>query len=444
MYYQRRVAFYTLGCKLNYAETSSIGRRLQEHGFDQVSSDAIADYYVINTCSVTENADRECRQIVRQALRINGDAKIVVIGCYAQLKPDEIAKIPGVRLVLGANEKFNLHNHLEKLEWSDEPLVMKGTIDEVQHFAPSFSAGERTRVFLKVQDGCDYHCSFCTIPLARGTSRSQSIAKTLQSAEEALSTGVKEIVLTGVNVGDFGKTADGKERTAETFLDLLYRLDALPGIERLRISSIEPNLLTPDIIRFVASSSRFARHFHIPLQSGSDRILKYMRRKYLTALYRERLELIRECMPDAGIGADVIVGFPGERETDFQETVTFISTLPVSYLHVFTYSERENTRALQYDEAVPVAVRKQRNRVLRDLSEQKRVSFYKQMSGTVRPVLWESAEQDGEILGYTDNYIRVSAPAGTRIVNQITPELLGDFSETSTRLRVSHFTSQFV
>lgn len=442
MYYNHRVAFHTLGCKLNYAETSAIGRTLQEHGYEIVAFDSVADYYVVNTCSVTENADKECRQIVRQAQRINPLSKIIIIGCYAQLKPEEISRIPGVHLVLGAAEKFSLHKHLDRLEDEIQPVVIRGPIGEVQQFYPSFASGERTRAFLKVQDGCDYHCSFCTIPLARGASRSQSVSETVQKAREAAATGVKEIVLTGVNIGDFGKTPDGLTRTQETFYDLITRMEDVAGVERFRISSIEPNLLTPQIIRFVSQSEKFVPHFHIPLQSGSDQILKFMRRKYLRALYKERIDSIRDVMPDAGIGVDVIVGFPGEQAEHFQDTVDFLSSLPVSYLHVFTYSERDNTRAVQMEGVVPVSERKMRNKVLRQLSEGKRREFYDQMIGTTRKVLWEAAEADGAVTGYTDNYVRVSAASNTRMVNTITPELLGDFDKTDSRLEAVQLETQ--
>lgn len=410
MYYNRKIALTTLGCKLNYSETSAIGRALSEHGYQRVDFSEYADYYVINTCSVTENADKQTRYVVKTALRTNPDAKVIVIGCYAQLKPDEIASIPGVSMVLGANEKFKLHEHLDKLQEVAAPIVLNGAIDDVAFYSDAFSHGDRTRTFLKVQDGCDYMCSFCTIPLARGRSRSNSIANTVELAQKAAATGVKEIVLTGVNIGDFGKTPDGYERTSENFYQLLQQLDQIEGVERWRISSIEPNLLTDEIITFVAQSGRFAPHFHIPLQSGSDRILKYMRRKYLTPLYRERVETIRRLMPHACIGVDVIVGFPGETDEEFHTTYDFISSLDVSYLHVFTYSERANTRALHITPVVPKAVRKERNEMLRILSEKKKRAFYGQHLNTERRVLWEMENDGGTMYGFTDNYIKVGTP----------------------------------
>ncbi|MBS1683402.1 MAG: tRNA (N(6)-L-threonylcarbamoyladenosine(37)-C(2))-methylthiotransferase MtaB [Bacteroidetes bacterium] len=407
MYYNRKIALTTLGCKLNYSETSAIGRALSEHGYQRVDFSEHADYYVINTCSVTENADKQTRYVVKTALRTNPDAKVIVIGCYAQLKPDEIASIPGVSMVLGANEKFKLHEHLDKLEEAEAPVVLNGVIDDVAFYSDAFSHGDRTRTFLKIQDGCDYMCSFCTIPLARGKSRSNSIAKTVELAKKAAATGVKEIVLTGVNLGDFGKTPDGNERTSENFYQLIQELDKIESVERWRISSIEPNLLTDEIIAFVAKSDKFAPHFHIPLQSGSDRILKYMRRKYLTPLYRERVETIKRLMPHACIGVDVIVGFPGETDEEFRTTYDFISSLDVSYLHVFTYSERANTRALNITPVVPKATRKERNEMLRILSEKKKRAFYEQHLDTERRVLWEMENDGGTMYGFTDNYIKV-------------------------------------
>ncbi len=410
MYYNRKIALTTLGCKLNYSETSAIGRALTEHGYQRVDFSEAADYYVINTCSVTENADKQTRYVVKTALRTNPDARVIVIGCYAQLKPDEIASIPGVSMVLGANEKFKLHEHLDKLEEADAPIVLNGAIDDVAFYSDAFSHGDRTRTFLKVQDGCDYMCSFCTIPLARGKSRSNSIAKTVELAEKAAATGVKEIVLTGVNLGDFGKTPDGNERTSENFFQLIQELEKIESVQRWRISSIEPNLLTDEIIAFVAKSEKFAPHFHVPLQSGSDRILKYMRRKYLTPLYRERVQTIKRLMPHACIGVDVIVGFPGETEEEFRTTYDFINSLDVSYLHVFTYSERGNTRALNITPVVPKAIRKERNEMLRILSEKKKRAFYEQHLNTERRVLWEMENDGGTMYGFTDNYIKVGTP----------------------------------
>lgn len=408
MYYNRKVALTTLGCKLNFSETSQIGRSLADNGYVRVDFSEHADYYVINTCSVTENADKQTKSIVRMALRTNPEAKVVVIGCYAQLKPAEIAAIPGVKMVLGAKEKFNLHEHLEKLSAEEKTIILNSPIEEVNSFKSAFSFGERTRAFLKVQDGCDYKCSFCTIPLARGQSRSSSIEMVLKTAQEVASTGVKEVVLTGVNIGDFGKTPDGNERTEETLFHLIQELEKIEGIERWRISSIEPNLLTEDIIRFVAKSEKFMPHFHIPLQSGSDQILKFMRRKYLTKLYRERIELIKTVMPHACIGVDVIVGFPGETEEEFLKTYEFINSLDVSYLHVFTYSERANTKALGISPVVPQAERKKRNEMLRILSAKKRNEFYRKHIGNAQKVLWEAENDMGLMYGFTENYIKVA------------------------------------
>lgn len=410
MYYNRKVALTTLGCKLNFSETSQIGRSLADNGYVRVDFSECADFYVINTCSVTENADKQTKSVVRTALRTNPDAKIIVIGCYAQLKPEEIAQIQGVNMVLGAKEKFNIHEHLDKLSEQAEPIVLNSPIEEINSFKSAFSFGERTRAFLKVQDGCDYKCSFCTIPLARGASRSTSIANVLKTAKEVAKTGIKEVVLTGVNIGDFGKTPDGEEYTEENLFQLIQELEKIEGIERWRISSIEPNLLTEDIIRFVSKSKKFMPHFHIPLQSGSDRILKFMRRKYLTKLYRERIELIKKNIPHACIGVDVIVGFPGETEEEFLKTYSFINSLDVSYLHVFTYSERANTRALDIQPVIPQAERKKRNEMLRILSAKKRNAFYQAHIGTIQTVLWEAENDMGLMYGFTENYIKVARP----------------------------------
>lgn len=419
MYYQRKFALHTLGCKLNFAETSAIGRSLTDAGYQKVDFSERADYYVINTCSVTQNADKETRQIVKLAKRTNPDSRIIIVGCYAQLKPEEISSIPGVNLVLGANEKFKIADYLEGLKDKEHTEVISSPIDDVNFYADAFSQGERTRSFLKVQDGCDYFCSFCTIPLARGKSRSNSIAKTLEVAQKVVDSGVKEIVLTGVNLGDFGKTPDGETRTDESFFDLIQILDKMEGVERWRISSIEPNLLTNDIIGFVALSKTFMPHFHIPLQSGSDKILKLMRRKYLSKLYRERVETIKKAMPHACIGVDVIVGFPGETEEQFLETYNFLNALDISYLHVFTYSERANTRALNIKPVVPLDVRKERNKMLRILSEKKKQQFYRQHTGTERPVLFEAENDNGWMYGFTDNYIKVALPYDDAMVNTI-------------------------
>ena len=429
MYYNRKIALTTLGCKLNFSETSAIGRTLTDNGYQKVEFSDRADYYIINTCSVTENADKQTRQVVKTALRTNPEAKVVVIGCYAQLKPEEIASIPGVSMVLGANEKFKLHEYLDHLDTAESTIVMNGDIDDVAFYSDAYSQGERTRTFLKVQDGCDYMCSFCTIPLARGKSRSNSIAKTVELAKKVATSGVKEIVLTGVNIGDFGKTPDGNKRTEEDLYGLIQELEKIDSVERWRISSIEPNLLTEDIISFVANSDKFMPHFHIPLQSGSDRILKYMRRKYLTKLYRERIETIKRLMPHACIGVDVIVGFPGETEEEFLATYDFINSLDVSYLHVFTYSERANTKALNLSPIVPMAERKKRNEMLRILSEKKKRAFYEQHLNSERKVLWEAENDEGKIYGFTDNYIKVVTSYDAALTNTIQTMSLSDISK---------------
>ncbi len=418
----RTVAFHTLGCKLNFSETSTIARQLTTAGYERIDFKESANVYVINTCSVTDHADASCRNIVRQALKTNPDAFIAVIGCYAQLKPQEIANIEGVDIVLGANEKFNIANYLETLGKAPEAGIHSCEIKDVKEFVPGYSSNDRTRTFLKIQDGCDYFCSFCTIPLARGRSRSESIENTLRSAQKAIDTGVKEIVLTGVNIGDFGADTD------ENFLQLIQRLDTIPGdVERFRISSIEANLLSDDIIRFCANSERFVPHFHIPLQSGSDGMLKKMRRRYDTDLYRNRIETITELMPHACIGVDVIVGHPGETEEEFSKTCHLLNELPISYLHVFTYSERPNTTAVrEKDAVVPISERKKRNRMLTILSEKKRRAFYGQFSGSERPVLFENENKDGWMSGYTDNYLRVRVPFDSTLAgNVIDTELTG-------------------
>jgi threonylcarbamoyladenosine tRNA methylthiotransferase MtaB len=408
----KTVAFYTLGCKLNFSETSTIARQFEKDGFVKTDFEKPADVYVINTCSVTDHADTKCRNIVRQALRNNPDAFIAVVGCYAQLKPEEIAEIPGVDIVLGANEKFNLPKFIEDNK-KEKAGIHACEIKEVKEFIPSWSASDRTRTFLKVQDGCDYFCAFCTIPLARGFSRSESIEKTVAYAREAAETGVKEIVLTGVNIGDFGNLTD------ENFLKLIKELDKVEGVERFRISSIEPNLLTDEIIEFVAASEKFVPHFHIPLQSGSDKILASMRRRYESKLYAERVVKIKQLMPDACIGADVIVGFPGETKEDFLQTYKFINELDVSYLHVFTYSERDNTTALRIKEVVPVEDRKRRNKMLTILSEKKKRHFYEQQKGKEFTVLFEQDNQHGMISGFTENYIRVKTEFDEILINQL-------------------------
>jgi threonylcarbamoyladenosine tRNA methylthiotransferase MtaB len=401
----RKAAFHTLGCKLNFSETSTLARQLGEAGYARVHLDDAPDVVVINTCSVTDHADAKCRNAVRRAMQSNPEAFVVVVGCYAQLKPSEITQIEGVDLVLGAGEKFNLVEHLEGASKGEEARALAGEIKEVRDFVPGFSSGDRTRTFLKVQDGCNYFCAFCTIPLARGRSRSATVADTVREAQKAVAAGAKEIVLTGVNIGDFG-TAHG-----ETLLDLIQALDGLDGVTRFRISSIEPNLLTDEIIAFVGQSERFQPHFHIPLQSGSDNILSAMRRRYRTELYRNRIARIRELMPEASIGVDVIVGFPGETDEEFMATVDFIKSLEISYLHVFTYSERPNTTALRIDDVVPVPVRKERNKTLRNLSLKAQRAQYEANLGKTVDVLFEDAEEDGLRMGYTSNYVRVAVPS---------------------------------
>jgi threonylcarbamoyladenosine tRNA methylthiotransferase MtaB len=415
------VAFHTLGCKLNFSETSTVARQLSEGGFARVNIDDTPDVVVINTCSVTDNADSKCRNFVRRSLKSNPIAYIVVIGCYAQLKPEEIASINGVDLVLGANEKFNLPSMLIDLSKKDSGLgeIRVGEIKEVRDFIPGFSSGDRTRTFLKVQDGCDYFCAFCTIPLARGRSRSGTIAQTLDSARDAIKRGAKEIVLTGVNIGDFGK-ANG-----ESLLELIKELDKLEGgIERYRISSIEPNLLSEDIIDFVAKSKKFMPHFHIPLQSGSDEILSAMRRRYRSDLYRSRVDYIRKKMPHAGIGVDVIVGFPGESDSRFKDTYDFVNSLNISYLHVFTYSERPNTTALRIDDVIPVQTRQNRNKMLRILSLKKQREHYEKFIGSISQVLIESSEDEDLVFGYTPEYVRVAVNMNTVSRNTTTSLLL--------------------
>jgi threonylcarbamoyladenosine tRNA methylthiotransferase MtaB len=415
----RTVAFHTLGCKLNYSETSSLSRMLETDGFKKKEFDEEADVYVINTCSVTENADKECRQIVRRIKRRAPESVIVITGCYAQLKPGEIATIPEVDMVLGASEKFNLSKHLKEYTKGDSTKICSCDIEELTGFNSSYSANDRTRAFLKVQDGCDYNCSFCTIPLARGHSRSDSINGVLRNVEELAKTGTKEIVLTGINLGDFGKGDNGGKIKAETFFDLIQELDKIEGIDRFRISSIEPNLLTNEIIEFVAGSNKFMPHFHIPLQSGSDKMLSLMRRRYKRTLYAERIDTIKRLMPHCCIGADVIVGFPSESDDDFKETFDFIHQLDISYLHVFTYSERANTYALNIAPVVPINIRNERNKSLRNLSYQKMQYFTERHRNQKRKVLFEGAQKNGLMDGYTDNYIKVQTPFRTEWINQI-------------------------
>lgn len=418
--FHRTAAFHTLGCKLNFAETSTIARQLTDAGYDKVSFDEKANVYVINTCSVTENADRECKLHVKRAMKANPEGLVVIVGCYAQLKPEEISQIEGVDLVLGAKEKFNILSYLDDLEKSEsEGVVHSCEIEETDFFIGSYSIGDRTRAFLKVQDGCDYKCTYCTIPLARGISRSDTIENVLKNATEIAARDIKEIVLTGVNIGDYGKGEFGNKRHEHTFLDLISELDKVDGIERIRISSIEPNLLKDESIELVSKSKSFVPHFHIPLQSGSDDLLKKMKRRYLTRLYNDRVNKIREVMPDAAIGVDVIVGFPGETEERFMETYNFLNDLPITYLHVFTYSERENTEAAAMDGVVPVAERKKRNKMLRILSEKKKMAFYQTQLGKTLPVLWEHENKDGKMFGFTENYVRVQKDFDPASVNQI-------------------------
>ncbi len=420
----KTVAFHTLGCKLNYSETSTLSRQMESEGFEKREFDDQADVYVINTCSVTDNADKECRQLVRRIQRKAPESLVVITGCYAQLKPKEIAEIPGVDLVLGAAEKFNIASHIRQLAKGDSAKISSCDIEDVSGFNASYSINDRTRTFLKVQDGCDYTCSFCTIPMARGKSRSDSIENVIRNAHEIAAGGSKEIVLTGVNLGDFGKGADGNGSLAfnnreENFFELIKQLDNVDGIERYRISSIEPNLLTNEIIEFVSKSKKFMPHFHIPLQSGSNTILGMMRRRYKRELYAERVANIKQLMPHCCIGVDVIVGFPGETDELFKETFDFLHSLDVSYLHVFTYSERDNTHALTIDNVVPMNVRYDRNKALRNLSYMKMQYFTNQHAGQTRPVLFEGNNKNAMMEGYTDNYIKVTTPFNQEWVNEI-------------------------
>lgn len=427
----RTVSFYTLGCKLNYSETSAIGRQFEDAGYQSIKFQDGADIYVINTCSVTDFADKKCRKIVRQALRHSPEALVIVTGCYAQLKPDEIANIPGVDLVLGAAEKFQILDYIDELSKSSgKGMVQAGEIKATRDFVNAFSFGDRTRSFLKVQDGCDYKCSFCTIPLARGKSRSDTVANVVENAQKIAEMGVKEIVLTGVNIGDFGNgtaVIEGvKPKKEAMFIDLIRALDEVEGIERFRISSIEPNLLTDDIIRFVRQSERFVPHFHIPLQSGNDKQLKAMRRRYNRALYQARITKIKTLMPHCCIGVDVIVGFPGETEEDFLETYRFIQELDISYLHVFTYSERPNTPANEMENSVPLQERRRRNKMLTILSEKKKRAFYEQFLGRYREVLFEKHKNKDLMTGFTDNYIKIVTTYDPAMINELSSvQLMG-------------------
>lgn len=416
----KTAAYHTLGCKLNFAETSTIARQLTANGYQKVSFDERADVYIINTCSVTDNADKECKFHIKRAMKANPDGLVVIVGCYAQLKPEEISQIEGVDLVLGAKEKFNIPSYIDDLKKSENAgIVHSCEVEEADFFIGSYSIGDRTRAFLKVQDGCDYKCTYCTIPLARGISRSDTIENVLKNAKEIADRGIKEIVLTGVNIGDYGKGEFGNKKHEHTFLDLITELDKVEGIERIRISSIEPNLLKDESIDLVAKSRSFVPHFHIPLQSGSDDLLKKMKRRYLTKLYTNRIRKIREVMPDAAIGVDVIVGFPGETEERFLETYNYLSELPASYFHIFTYSERENTEAVQMEGVVPIAERKKRNKMLRILSEKKKMAFYQSQIGNTLPVLWEHENKNGLMFGFTENYVRVQKPFDEHSINEI-------------------------
>ena len=407
----KKIAFHTMGCKLNFSETSMISKDFTNRGFKKVKYKEFADIYVLNTCSVTDNADKEARKLIRQAKRKNPNAQIAVIGCYAQLMPDQIAKIDGVNLVIGTENKFNVLTELDLLNLNSETKIIRNKIEDVNAFTPSYSSNDRTRTYLKVQDGCDYTCSFCTIPLARGRSRSDTISNTIKIANQAIRSGAREIVLTGVNIGDYGKNNN------ESFIELIKRLDTL-AVERIRISSIEPNLLTKEIIDFCAESKKFMPHFHIPLQSGSNKILKLMRRRYTSSQYAESISLIRQLIPDASIGVDVIVGFPGESNEDFMVTFNFIESLDISYLHVFTYSERKNTDAANFKKSVDKKTRAHRSLILRRLSEKKLSDFYDQFIGTQRVVLFDN-KKNNQILGYTDNYIKVAVDSTDYKVNTV-------------------------
>ncbi|WP_396150542.1 tRNA (N(6)-L-threonylcarbamoyladenosine(37)-C(2))-methylthiotransferase MtaB [Flavobacterium sp.] len=415
----KKVAFYTLGCKLNFSETSTIARNFQQEGFERVDFEEVADVYVINTCSVTENADKQFKQIVKKALKNNAKAFVAAVGCYAQLKPEELAAVDGVDLVLGATEKFKITDYLNDLTKNDLGEVHSCEIEEANFYVGSYSIGDRTRAFLKVQDGCDYKCTYCTIPLARGISRSDELQNVLKNAKEISQQGIKEIVLTGVNIGDYGKGEFGNKKHEHTFLELVQALDEVEGIERLRISSIEPNLLKNETIDFVSKSRTFVPHFHIPLQSGSNDILKKMKRRYLRELYVDRVNKIREVMPDACIGVDVIVGFPGETDEHFLETYHFLNDLDISYLHVFTYSERDNTEAAEMDGVVPANIRSKRSKMLRGLSVKKRRAFYESQLETTRTVLFEAENKEGYIHGFTENYVKVKTPWNPELVNTL-------------------------
>ena len=416
---RKKVAFYTLGCKLNFSETSTIARNFKSEGFDRVDFSEVADIYVINTCSVTENADKRFKTIVKQAQKTNPEAFVAAIGCYAQLKPESLADVNGVDLVLGATEKFKITDYLNDLTKNDFGEVHSCEIEDADFYVGSYSVGDRTRAFLKVQDGCDYKCTYCTIPLARGISRSDTLENVLKNAKEISEQNIKEIVLTGVNIGDYGKGEFGNKKHEHTFYELVQALDEVKGIERLRISSIEPNLLKNETIKFVAGSKTFVPHFHIPLQSGSNHLLKLMRRRYLRELYIDRINKIKQVMPHACIGVDVIVGFPGETEAHFLETYNFLSELDISYLHVFTYSERDNTLAAEMKNAVPKNARSKRSKMLRGLSVKKRRAFYESQLGTKKTVLFEGENKEGYIHGFTENYVKVKTPWNPELVNTL-------------------------
>ena len=416
-----KVALTTLGCKLNYSETSTISRQFKNAGYEIVNFDQFSDIYIINTCSVTENADKQFKSYVSKALKINSNAFIVAIGCYAQLKPKELADLNGVDLVLGSKEKFNILEYLTDIKKNNTGIVHSCEISETDFYKSSFSIGDRTRSFLKVQDGCDYKCTYCTIPLARGLSRSDKLDNILTSAKKISDSGVKEIVLTGVNIGDYGKGEFGNKNHENTFLDLISALDEVDGISRIRISSIEPNLLSNEIVDFVSNSKKFVPHFHIPMQSGSDAILKLMKRRYLSKLYKDRISHIKKVIPNACIGADVIVGFPGETDKEFLETYDFISRLDLSYLHVFTYSERNNTEAIKFDKVVPKNVRAKRSKMLRSLSVKLKRKFYTSQIGTTRNVLFETENRNGFVYGFSNNYVRVKYPWRNYLADKIVP-----------------------
>ncbi len=415
----KKVAFYTLGCKLNFSETSTIARDFTNEGFERVDFSEAADVYVINTCSVTENADKRFKTIVKQAQKANKEAFLIAIGCYAQLKPEQLAAVDGVDMVLGATEKFKITSYLNELTKLEQPVIHSCEIEDADFYVGSYAIGDRTRAFLKVQDGCDYKCTYCTIPLARGISRSDTLENVLKNAYEITQKGIKEIVLTGVNIGDYGKGEYGNKRHEHTFYELIQALDQVEGVERLRISSIEPNLLKNDIIEFVSNSEVFVPHFHIPLQSGSNTILKRMRRRYLRELYVDRVATIKRLMPDACIGVDVIVGFPGETDELFLETYNFLNQLDVSYLHVFTYSERDNTLAAELSEAVPKNVRSKRSKMLRGLSVKKRRAFYESQLGKTKKILFESENKKGYLHGFTENYVKVKIPFNPSFINTV-------------------------